>query len=147
MRKVLIGLGIMVAIVVTSVMVTASIWPTINRVETGATLEYPNLMPKTYQVGYDRVYDEALATIKGQEGWTFGSETRDTGMIIAHAPMALTGWQHHITVRVERRSEFVSRVHVISEGCDAPGDLGQNARNIRRLTEALDARLGAALVK
>jgi hypothetical protein len=147
MRKVLIGLGVAVSVVITTVMVTASIWPTINRVETGATLEYPELMPKTYQLGYDRVFDEAVAATKDVEGWTFVSDARDTGLIRADAEMPVTGWRHQITVRVERRTEFVSRVHAVSEGSDAAGDLGQNARNIRSVFAALDKRLGAAEVK
>jgi hypothetical protein len=147
MRNALIGLGVTIAVIVTSVMIAASIWPTINRVETGATLEYPQLMPKTYQLGYDRVFDEAVAATKAQGGWTFVSEARDTGLISANAVMPVTGWRHQVTVRVERRSEFVSRVHVISEGSDAPGDLGQNARNIQRVLEELEHRLGAAEVK
>lgn len=145
-RNLLIGIGVLVALFITAVMVTASVWPTINRVETGATLEYPDLVAKTYQLGYDRVFDEALAATQQQPGWAPLSDDRASGVIKARTEMSITGWHQEVTVRVERRGEFVSRVHVVSEGHDAPGDLGQNARNIRALLANLDARLGAAEV-
>ena len=147
LRKALTALVIIAGLLATAIMVSASIWPTINRVETGKTIEYPDIVPKTYQLGYDRVYDEALAAAREQVGWAVTGESREKGEIKAEMTMELTGWSHQIKVEVKKRGNFVSRVYAASEGRDAPGDLGQNARNIEAYFESLDARLGAASVE
>ncbi len=147
LRKALIALVVVAGLLATAIMVSASVWPTINRVETGKTIEYPKLLPRTYQLGYDRVYDEALAAARDREGWAVTQEDRASGVIKAEMTMRLTGWRHQIQVNVKKRSPFVSRVHVASEGHDAPGDLGQNARNIADYFESLDGRLGAAKIE
>ncbi len=145
-RRGLIALAVLTGLAITSMLVMASTWPTLNRVETGKSLAYPELRPHNYQLGYDRVYDEALAATKEQEGWAVLSEDRSTGRITAEALMPITGWKQQLTMDVTKRSSFVSRVSMISEGQDAPGDLGQNARNIEAWFASLDHRLGAARV-
>jgi len=147
LRKALIVLVVLAGISTTAIMVCASVWPTINRVETGKTIEYPEILPKTYQLGYDRVYDEALAAAKGQEGWAVTAEDRALGAIEAQMTMDVLGWRHQMKITVKKRSAFVSRVYVLSHGTDSPGDLGQNARNITAYLESLDGRLGAASVE
>lgn len=146
LRKALIVFVVLAGLMATAIMVSASIWPTINRVETGKTIEYPDILPKTYQLGYDRVFDEAEAASKEQPNWAVTASDRQTGLITAEANMSVTGWTQRITIQVKKRSPYVSRVYVLSEGSDAPGDLGQNARNIRTYFKSLDARLGAASV-
>ena len=145
-RKFLIVLVVLAGLMTMAIMVSASIWPTINRVETGKTIEYPDILPKTYQLGYDRVFDEALSAAREQETWAVTHMDRETGAISAEAIMPVTGWRHQLSIRVDKRSPHVSRVYAISEGQDAPGDLGQNARNIETYFASLDARLGAASV-
>jgi hypothetical protein len=145
-RGALLTFAALVALFVTAVLVMASAWPTLQRVEAGKSLAYPDLKPRTYQLGYDRVYDESLAAAKDQGGWVVTQESRATGQITAEAQMPVTGWRHKVEVSVQKRSPFVSRVYAASEGHDAPGDLGQNARNLRAYFEALDKRLGAARV-
>ncbi len=146
-RTALIVLGVLTVLFCTAMLAAASVWPTINRVETGKSLEYDHLLPKTYQLGYDRVYDEARAAVQEQPGWTLLSEDRAQGLIQARTgAMPVTGWTFQVTTRVERRSEFAARVYVTSEGSDAPGDLGQNARNIEGLLASVDQRLGASAV-
>ncbi len=146
LRKALIALVVIAGLMATTIMVSASIWPTINRVEAGKTIEYPDILPKTYQLGYDRVYDETLAAAKEQPNWMVTMEDRAAGKVQATATMDLTGWTQQIDITVKKRGRFVSRVYISSEGSDAPGDLGQNARNITTYYEALDRRLGAASV-
>jgi len=145
-RNLLLGLGILVVLLCTTTLIIASIWPTINRVETGKTLQYPDLRPKTYQLGYDRVFGEAVGAAEEQPLWEIVEKDPVGGQIKARTTMEVTGWTHEVTIRVEKKNEFVSRVHVLSQGEDAPGDLGQNARNIRGYLTALDARLGASAV-
>lgn len=145
-RVLLFTLGVTAGLFVTTVLVAASIWPTINRVETNKSIEYPDLRTRTYQLGYDRVYDEALGAAKEQTAWAVTGQDRATGVIRAQALMPITGWTHDVTITVVRKTAFVSQVATLSEGHDAPGDLGQNARNIEGYQEALDRRLGAAKV-
>lgn len=145
-RYLLFGLGITAGVFVTTVLVAASIWPTINRVETNKSIEYPDLRTRTYQLGYDRVYDEALGAAKEQKLWAVTGQSRETGVITAQAQMPMLDWTHTVTITVVKKTPFVSQVATVSEGSDAPGDLGQNARNIRAYQEALDRRLGAAKV-
>jgi hypothetical protein len=122
-RGALFTFAALVALFVTAVLVMASAWPTLQRVEAGKSLAYPD-----------------------QEGWVVTQESRATGQITAEAQMPVTGWRHKVEVSVQKRSPFVSRVYAASEGHDAPGDLGQNARNLRAYFESLDKRLGAARV-
>lgn len=143
-RRVLMVFAVLVGLFVTSVMVVASVWPTINRVETGQTIEYPHLLPRVFQLDYERIYQEALSAAREQEGWTLTGEDQATGLITATTTMPVTGWNHQVTIQVIKRSEFVSRIHVISENTDAPGDLGHNARLIEGYYQSLDRRLGAA---
>jgi hypothetical protein len=143
--SVIVG-AILAGLFVTTVLVAASIWPTINRVETGQSIEYPDLRVRTFQLGYDRVYNEALAAAKDQDNWLVTGEDRAKGHITAIASMPVLGWTQDISIQVERKTAFVSRVGTLSEGHDAPGDLGQNARNIRDFQASLDDRLGAARV-
>ena len=143
-RKALVACALLAGVIITAVMVMASVWPTINRVETGRTVEYPHLMPKIYQLDYDRVYVEALSAAREQQDWLLTGEDRGKGVIMASTSMPITGWTHEITVEVIKRNAYVSRIHVISEGKDAPGDLGHNARLIEGYFETLDRRLGAA---
>ena len=147
LRKLMIAGVILVGTFCTAIMVIASIWPTINRVETGRTADYPHLMPKLYQLDYDRVYVEALSSAREQLDWTLTAEDRVSGVITATANMPVTGWEHQITIKVVKRSEYVSRINVISEVTDSPGDLGHNARLIEGYFDSLDNRLGAADVQ
>jgi hypothetical protein len=146
LRRALLALAVLVGVFITGVLVMASTWPTLNRVEAGKSLAYPELRPHTYQLGYDRVYDEALAAAREQPRWLLLSEDRQEGVLTAESVMDLTGWKHQIQIQIKRRGDFVSRVYMVSQGQDSPGDLGQNARNIRSYYEALDKRLGAARV-
>ena len=84
---------------------------------------------------------------KEQEGWAVTSEDRAAGVIEAGMTMPLTGWTHQLRITVKKRSNFVSRVYMVSYGEDSPGDLGQNARNIEGYFVSLDHRLGAASVE
>jgi hypothetical protein len=145
-RILLFTVGVIAGLFVTTVLVAASIWPTINRVETNKSIEYPELRTRTYQLGYDRVYDEALGAAKEQKNWAVTGQERETGVIAAQALMPVTGWTQQVTITVVKKTAFVSQVRTLSEGTDTPGDLGQNARNIEAYQTALDRRLGAAKV-
>ena len=146
LRIALFVLGVTAGVFVTTVLVAASIWLTINEVETNKSIAYPELRTRTYQLGYDRVYDEALGAAKEQKNWAVTGQSRETGIITGQALMPVTGWTQEITVTVVKKTAFVSQVRTRSAGKDTPGDLGQNARNIEAYQVALDRRLGAAKV-
>ncbi len=124
-------------------LVTAAIWPVINKVETGSTPEYPEIQPLYYSAEPQRVFDEVKAGMKSLEGVQV-IHTDDALMLLdAEAQMPVLGLQHHIQVKVEPVTEFVTRVHTTSSSTYGKGDLGQNARNILTVQEELQKRLGA----
>ncbi len=126
--------------------VSSQLYPTINRVETGVTPEYPALRPRTFQLGYDRVFDEASSAISDLEGWKVDSVNREAGTLNASMEMPITGWQHKISIQVTKKTRYTTKVGLVSENPENAGDLGQNARNVDAYLTALSERLGAAEV-
>ena len=133
--------GIVLAMLISLRIVAAFIWPTINDVTTGATLEYPDLQPQTFQQSYEQVFDAAAAV--GRElGWDLTEEDRAKGAIQAVATTRLMRFKDDITVTVTREGEGTN-VSVRSHSRIGKGDLGANARRIRLFQTALTKRLAA----
>lgn len=141
-RRILIGLAALVGLMITFVLVTASIWPVMNDVTTGETPAYPDVLPQYFSADPPRVYDEALGAVEGLDRWEVASEDRNDGVIEATRETAL-GFVDDVTITVEPQTEFVTIVNVHSRSRVGKGDFGQNARNIREFQAELDERLGA----
>ena len=73
--------GIVLAVLVTLRIVLAFIWPTINDVTTGATPEYPDLQPQTFQQTYEPVFD-AVAAVARAQGWDVAEADPASGLIL-----------------------------------------------------------------
>ena len=142
-RRVLTILGILVGLVVTGLLVAASIWPVINVVETGKTPEYPKVRPQYYTAEPKRVFEESAAAIEAMPRWSVISAEAGTQTIKATHETYFFGFVDDVTVWIEPVTEFVTRVRVRSASRVGKGDFGQNARNIREFLRALDDRLGA----
>jgi len=142
-RRALTILGVAVGAVVTAVLVAASMWPVVDAVETGETPEYAELRPKYYTADPARVYDAARNSLEAIPRAQLRSTDRDSYRLKALRWSYLFGFEFEMTVRVEPVTDFVTRVRVRSESQFGPGDLGQNARNIRAFFRVLDERLGA----
>lgn len=142
-RRILISAAVLVGLIVTGLLVAASIWPVINEVETGATPEYPEVQPQYYTTEPRRVFDESTAAVEELEQWTVVSSDPAQWRIEAERQTQIWGFVDDVTITIEPVTEFVTRVHVHSKSRVGKGDFGQNARNIEEFFAELDNRLGA----
>lgn len=117
-------------------------WPRINDVETGRTPEYPDLQPRTYAAGENKVATAVKAVIARLPRWTFvgaASGPRGTDLQAEHATRVLH-FKDDVTVRL-RRQAGRTQVSVRSRSRFGAWDFGQNARNVRELLDELDAEM------
>jgi uncharacterized protein (DUF1499 family) len=115
------------------------IWPRINDVSTGATREYPDLQPQHFKTGADKVFDAALE-VANTMGWTIIESDRHQGTIDAVAATSFSRFKDEVTVTITSEGgETV--VNVRSHSRAGRGDLGTNARRIRRFQSELAKRL------
>jgi uncharacterized protein (DUF1499 family) len=123
--------------------VVGSRWPVINVVETGGTPEYPDIVPRRYAAGKDRVFDAALHAVSRLPRWSLISYKPETGEIRAEARSKVFRFVDDVAIRVDGQGE-ATQVQVKSASRIGKGDFGQNARNIRVLFQELDRQMGAA---
>ena len=142
-KRIVLISAILLGGLITIMLVTAAIWPVINRVETGATPEYPEIQPLYYSAPPARVFDEVKAGVEKLEGFQVTKTDDATIMLMAETSMPVLGLMQDVEVKVEPVTEFVTRVHTISSSRHGKGDLGQNARNILEVQAELEQRLGA----
>lgn len=142
-RKVLIALAVVVGLFVTATLVSASMWPVINVVETGRTPQYPDVLPQYFSADPKRVFEESERAVIAIDGWRVESSDSGIGVINATRETRLMGFIDDITINITPETEFVTRVDVRSASRVGKGDFGQNARNIRELQTEIDNRLGA----
>jgi hypothetical protein len=117
-------------------------WPRIHEVETGRTPEYPDLKPRSYAAGGDRVAAAVKAAIGSLPRWRVvgaASGAKGTDIQAEHA-MPLVGLKEDITVQV-RRQGGRTEVRVLSRSPSVPWDFGQNARNVRHLLDEVDRQM------
>lgn len=142
-RTVLTVLAVIVGLLVTAILVTASVWPVMNVVETGTTPQYPDVLPQYFSADPKRLYDEAERAVIALDGWTVAKPDSTAGRIEATRESWAFGFVDDVTITIVAETEFVSRINVRSASRVGKGDFGQNARNIRELQAELDRRLGA----
>jgi uncharacterized protein DUF1499 len=117
-------------------------WPRIHQVETGRTPEYPDVKPRSYAAGDDRVAAAVKAAIGRLPRWRVvgaASGAKGTDIQAEHA-IPLVGLKEDITVQVRRQSGR-TEVRVLSRSPSIPWDFGQNARNIRELLDETDRQM------
>jgi hypothetical protein len=132
-------IGIVVLALVAARVVAAFVWPMINDVRTGTTPEYPDLQTQRFAQPYERVYDAALASARAL-GWDVTASNRDGGRIEAIDTTPLFRFKDDVTVTVTRDGAG-SVVDVRSHSRIGKGDLGTNARRIRRFQADLARHL------
>jgi uncharacterized protein (DUF1499 family) len=117
-------------------------WPMINEVETGKTPEYPDVQPRSYPQSEETVLKAARAVLERVPGFTFVAAGSGPGgsEIQAVYTTKLLRFKDDVTVRIKRQGG-ATRVGVRSKSRQGKGDLGQNARTIRRFLAELDAQL------
>jgi hypothetical protein len=138
-RKLFILAGLALCLLVGAALVAGAVWPPINDVRTGATPEYPDLQPQTFGGPPYRVYDAALAAAR-EMGWEVVGEDRAAGELHAVATVPVFRFKDDVTVTVKPDGERVT-VNVRSRSRVGRGDLGVNARRIRRFQAELAKRL------
>lgn len=114
----------------------------VNDVVTGASQAYPELEPRRYEADPEQVSEALVGAIGELERWEMVRFDARGGVYEATRTTRWMRFTDDITARVipEAASGRV-RVEVRSASRVGTGDLGQNARNIEELFEALDARL------
>jgi uncharacterized protein (DUF1499 family) len=115
-------------------------WPLINVVETGATPEYPEILPRVYVAKPERVFDASMHAVNGLPRWSLRAYRPETGELHAEARTRIFRFVDDLTIRIEPRQEG-SWVHVRSASRIGKGDFGQNARNIRAFFDELDRQM------
>ena len=120
-------------------------WPRIHEVETGRTPEYPDLKPRSYAAGVDRVAAAVKAAISGLPRWrVVGAASGARGADVqAEHVIPLAGFKEDVTVRL-RRQGGQTEVGVLSRSAWFRWDFGQNARNVRQLLGEIDRQMEAA---
>ena len=135
MKKVLKRIGVVVLVLIALRIVAAFVWPTINDVRTGATPEYADLQPQRFQQPYERAFDAALAVAQ-RLGWEVTAQDRNAGQIQAVATTSVFRFKDDVTIAISREGDGV-QVNVRSHSRIGKGDLGANARRIRRFQAEL----------
>jgi len=139
-KKVLVGAGIVVLALVVVRLMAAAVWPMINDVRTGGTPEYPDLRPQRIARPHAEVFAAALASARSL-GWEIVAQDEAKGEIRAVATTRLLRFKDDVTVTVGRDGE-AALVDVRSRSRVGKGDLGTNARRIRRFQAELARRTG-----
>jgi Protein of unknown function (DUF1499) len=131
-----LGVIVVVAAVVAALCLA---WPRIHEVETGRTPEYPDLRPRTYAAGLDKVAGGVKAAVAALPRWRLvGAATGARGADVqAEHMIPFVGLKEDVTVRLRRQGGH-TEVGVLSRSAWFRWDFGQNARNVRQLLAALD---------
>jgi uncharacterized protein DUF1499 len=117
-------------------------WPRLHQVETGRTPEYPDLQPRSYAAGGDKVANAAKAVIARLPRWRLvgtASGVKGTDLQAEHV-MFVPALKEDVTVQVRRKGAR-TEVGVLSRSASVPWDFGQNARNVRALLDELDREM------
>ena len=136
-KKIFKRVGLVFAVLIGARLVAAAVWPTINDVKTGETPQYADLQPQRFKQPYERVFAAALATAQAL-GWEV--TTQGQGEIRAVATTPVFRFKDDVTVTINQEGEEVL-VNVRSHSRIGKGDLGTNARRIRRFQAELAKQL------
>ena len=123
-------------------------WPPINDITTelDKALEaqlraYPYVQPLLLPLPPARAFDAALAAAR-DVGLAIVNADAAAGAITAVATTRMLRFKDDVTIRVSADAAG-SRIDVRSKSRIGRGDLGTNARRIRRLLDAVRARTGS----
>ncbi len=139
MKKLVRRGGLILAVLIGLRVAAAFIWPTINDVKTGETPEYADIHSQHFNQPSDRVFTAALATAQAL-GWEVTAQDRDQGEIRAVATTPVFRFKDDVTITISREGEGAV-VNVRSHSRIGKGDLGTNARRIRRFQAELTKQL------
>jgi len=131
----------LIGVVAAGAAAAALAWPRLRQVETGRTPEYPDLQPRSYAAGGDRVSVAVKAVVGRLPRWRLvGAASGARGTDVQAEHVTVPGLKEDVTVQVRRKGGR-TEVSVLSRSAAVPWDLGQNARNVRALLAELDREM------
>lgn len=102
----------------------------------------PDLAGRTYAIPFAAVWDATLRLATGKlRGWTLVREDDMEGVVEVMATSWPLRLPARIVVSVTLDANAQTRVDLLAEGRHKGGDLGANARRIKRFIRALDRLL------
>lgn len=139
MTKPRLVLGSLFALVFVAALTSACMWPLINDVKTGQTLEYPKLQPQRLGADLPAVYGAALEAAKAI-GLEIISSDPATGEIRGVATTRILRFKDDVTITISREGD-ATVVNIRSASRVGKGDFGANARRIEKLQAEIASRL------
>jgi uncharacterized protein (DUF1499 family) len=125
-------------------MVANKIWTALtqNTAQTSEQAEDPRLRGRTYVIPFAKVWDEIIEMIESKSRWTLVSADEGTGLIHAEAKTLVLRRVDDVRFKLKLDQNALTRVDMWSASRVGKGDIGTNARRIRRFCRELDRRLG-----
>ena len=115
-----------------------------NRVETRPDHPDPRLRGRTYAIPFGRVWKAARELADGElRGWTLLEADEDRGRLVAEVRTRLFRFVDDVTISISLDENAQTRVDMTSASRVGKGDLGTNARRVRRFFRVLDRRIEA----
>ncbi len=115
-----------------------------NRARTHPNHPDTGLRGRTYAIPFNRVWREVLELASGGLwGWSLVHADEDEGVVEAESATLVFRFVDDVRIRVSLDSDAQTRVDMSSASRKGKGDLGTNARRIRRFFKNLDRRLEA----
>lgn len=115
-----------------------------NTAQTSEQAEDPRLRGRTYLIPFARVWDQIIAIIESRPRWRIVSADEGTGLIHAEAKTLVFRSVGDVRFKVKLDQNALTRVDMWSASRVGKGDLGVNARRIRRFYRRLDRDLGVS---
>jgi len=138
-KKIFKGIGLLFVVLIAARLIAALVWPTINDVKTGETPQYADLQPQHFNQSYAQVFAAALATAQAL-GWEVVAQDANSGEIRAVATTPMFRFKDDVTITLSHEGDG-ALVNVRSHSRVGKGDLGTNARRIRRFQAELAKRM------
>jgi hypothetical protein len=115
-----------------------------NRAETRAGHPDPSLRGRTYAIPFAKVWAAAAALASGGlRGWSLVEADEDRGVIRAESTTLAFRFVDDVRIEISLDENGQTRVDMMSASRVGKGDLGQNARRIRKFFRGLDRKVGA----
>jgi hypothetical protein len=113
----------------------------VNDVTTGQSFDYPDLRTHIYIADINAVGIAAEQSIQSLSKWRLVFHDRDRHVLMAEVEGPIGGYLSEITVTLSNLGTRYVRTVIQSCSSSGRGDLGENAKYIRQLQNAMDRLL------
>jgi hypothetical protein len=115
-----------------------------NRAVTHPKHDDPHLRGRTYAVPFATVWRAAVELASGGLlGWTVREADEGKGVLSAESKTLVFRFVDDVQLRMSLDENGQTRVDMISSSRSGRGDLGKNARRVRKFFRVLDKKIGA----